>query len=244
VLGQSGRAILRALLAGTTDPAQSADLARGKLRAKLPEPERALTGSAGDHHRFLIARHLAHIDDLDALIAEVSAEIAGRLRPFDEALERLDTLPGVGRYTAEVLLAELGPDMSRFRTARHLASWAGMCPGNHESAGRRKSGKTRKGSKWLRAAPVEAAQAAARKEESYLSARYHRLVPRCGKKKATIAVAHSLLVRVYYLPRDGTSYRELGGNYFDEHNRQRVERRPVRRPERLGYTVTLAPTAA
>jgi transposase len=243
VMGQSGRAILAALVGGTTDPAVLADLAVGKLRAKLPALERALAGQVGPHQRFLLARQLAHLDDLDGLIEEVSAEIAERLRPFEEAIARLDTLPGVARRTAEILLAEIGPDMGRFRTARHLASWAGICPGNHQSAGRRQSGKTRKGSKWLRAALVEAAQAAARKKETYLKAQYHRLVPRCGKKKAVIAVAHSLLVRVYYLLRDGTTYEELGGNYFDQHDRQQVERRLIRRLERLGYKVTLEPTA-
>jgi transposase len=244
VVGQSGRAILAALLAGETDPSVLADLAVGKLRAKLPQLEQALAGQVGPHQRFLLAQQLTHLDDLDALIDRVSAEIAERLHPFDDALARLDTLPGVARRTAEILLAEIGPDMGRFRTARHLASWAGMCPGNHESAGKRRSGKTRKGSKWLRAALAEAAQAAARKKGGYLAAQYHRLVPRCGKKKAVIAVGHSLLVRVYYLLRDGTTYQELGGNYFDEHDRTRTEQRLVRRLERLGYKVTLEPTAA
>jgi transposase len=244
VLGQSGRAILTALVGGTTDPAVLADLAVGKLRAKLPQLERALAGQVGPHQRFLLARQLAHLDDLDALIEEVSAEIAERLRPFEDVIARLDTLPGVARRTAEILLAEIGTDMSRFRTARHLASWAGVCPGNHESAGRRQSGKTRPGSKWLRTALVEAAQAAARTKGTYFLAQYQRLVPRRGKKKALIAVAHSLLVRVYYLLRHGTRYEELGANYFDELDRQQVERRLVRRLERLGYKVILEPAAA
>jgi transposase len=241
VLGLSGRQILHALLAGTTDPAVLADLARGKLRAKLPQLERALAGSPGLHQHFLLARQLAHIDFLDETLEQVSAEIAERLRPFAEAVERLDAIPGVGRHTAEVLLAESGPDMSRFPTAQHLASWAGMCPGNYESAGKRQKGKTRRGSKWLRAALLEAGQAAARKKDTYLAAQYHRLVPRLGKKKAAVAVGHSILRSVYYLLQRGTTYQELGGNYFDERDRHSVERRLIRRLEKLGFEVTLTP---
>ena len=241
VLGLSGRQIVTALLAGTTDPAVLADLAQGKLRAKRPQLEQALVGTPGEHQRFLLARQLAHIDFLDETLAEVSAEIAERLRPFDGAIERLDAIPGVGRYTAEVLLAEIGPDMSRFPSAAHLASWAGMCPGNYESAGKRQKGKTRKGNKWLRAALLEAGHAAARTQGTYLAAQYHRLVPRLGKKKAAVAVGHSILVAVYYLLQRGTTYAELGGNYFDARNREHVERRLVRRLEKLGFAVTLTP---
>jgi len=241
VLGLSGRQIVTALLAGTTDPAVLADLAQGKLRAKRPQLEQALVGTPGEHQRFLLARQLAHIDFLDETLAEVSAAIAERLRPFDATIERLDAIPGVGRYTAEVLLAEIGTEMSRFPTAAHLASWAGMCPGNYESAGKRQKGKTRKGNKWLRAALLEAGHAAARTQGTYLAAQYHRLVPRLGKKKAAVAVGHSILVAVYYLLQRGTTYAELGGNYFDARNREHVERRLVRRLEKLGFTVTLTP---
>ena len=241
VLGLSGRQIVTALLAGTTDPAALAELAQGKLRAKRPQLERALVGTPGEHQRFLLAQQLAHIDFLDETLAEVSAEIAERLRPFDAALERLDAIPGVGRATAEVLLAEIGPDMSRFPSAAHLAAWAGMCPGNYESAGKRQKGKTRKGSKWLRAALLEAGQAAARTKETYLAAQYHRLVPRLGKKKAAVAVGHSILRSVYYLLQRGTTYQELGGSYFDARNREHLERRLVRRLEKLGFAVTLTP---
>ena len=241
VVGLSGRQILAALLAGTTEPAVLADLAKGKLRAKLPQLERALRGTPGLHQHFLLAHQLAHIDFLEETLEQVSAEIAERLRPFDEALERLDAIPGVGRQTAEVLLAEIGPDMSRFPSAEHLAAWAGMCPGNYESAGKRHKGPTRKGSKWLRTALLEAGQAAARKKDTYLSARYHRLVPRLGKKKAAVAVGHSILRAVYYLLRRGTTYADLGATYFAERNRHSVERRAVRRLEQLGYQVTLTP---
>jgi transposase len=241
VLGVSGRQIVDALLAGTTDPAVLADLAKGKLRAKLPALQRALVGSPGLHQHFLLARQLAHIDFLDETLEQVSAEIAERLRPFEATIERLDAIPGVGRYTAEVLLAEIGTDMSRFPSAGHLAAWAGMCPGNYESAGKRQKGKTRKGSKWLRAALVEAGQAAARKKGTYLAAQYHRLVPRLGKKKAAVAVGHSILRIGYYLLQRDTTYQELGGHYFDERYRGRRERRLVRDLEQLGFEVTLTP---
>jgi transposase len=242
VLGVSGREILGALLAGTTDPAVLADLARGRLQEKRPQLEQALAGRLGAHQRFLLAEQLDHIDELDARIGRVSAEIAERLRPFDDAIARLDTLPGVGRRTAEDLLAEIGTDMTRFPTAGHLASWAGMCPGNHESAGKQRSGKTRKGNKWLRAVLIEAAHAAARKKDGYPAALYRRLAGRRGKRRAAVAVGHTLLRMAYYLLQRGTTYQELGGNYFDERDRQRVERRLVHRLEQLGYTVTLEPT--
>ena len=241
VLSVSARQIVDALLAGTTDPALLADLARGKLRAKLPALERALVGTPGLHQHFLLARQLAHIDFLDETVEQVSAEIAERLRPFAAALERLDAIPGVGQYPAEVLLAEIGADMSRFPSAGHLAAWAGMCPGNYESAGKRQKGKTRKGSKWLRTALLEAARAAARKKGSYLAAQYHRLVPRLGKKKAAVAVGHSILRIAYYLLQRDTTYTELGGTYFDERYRGRTERRLVRGLEKLGFAVTLTP---
>ena len=198
-------------------------------------------GTPGLHQHFLLARQLAHIDFLDETVEQVSAEIAERLRPFADALARLDGIPGVGPATAEVLLAEIGADMRRFPSAGHLAAWAGMCPGNYESAGKRQKGKTRKGSKWLRTALLEAARAAARKKESYLSAQYHRLVPRLGKKKAAVAVGHSILRIVYYLLQRETTYADLGATYFDARHRDRVERRLVRGLEKLGFEVTLTP---
>jgi transposase len=240
-MGRSAREMLAMLVAGTADPATVAQLARRRLREKIPELERALTGRLGAHQRFLLGRQLAHIDFLDEAIEQVSAEVAGRLRPFQDAVERLDEIPGVGRWTAEVILAEVGTDMTRFPTAGHLASWAGMCPGNNESAGKRRSGKTRKGSPWLRAALTEAAQAAGRKRDSYLAARYRRLMTRRGKKKAVVAVGHTILEVVHHLLANGTTYRDLGGHYFDERDRQAVERRLVRRLEGLGYKVSLEP---
>ena len=243
VLGASGREMLTALVGGTTDPALLADLARGRLREKLPQLERALSGHFGAHQRFLVAQQLAHLDYLDEAIARLDAEIAERLRPFEDQLERLDTIPGVGRRTAEILLAEIGADMGRFPTAAHLASWAGMCPGNNESAGKRKTGKTRKGNAWLRAALVEAAHAASRTKDTYLAAQYRRLAARRGRKKALVAVGHSILVSAYHLLKGTATYRELGPHYFDERDRQAVERRLVQRLESLGYKVTLDPAA-
>jgi transposase len=241
--GQSARAMLAALAAGATDPAALADLAQGKLRAKLPQLERALTGRVGPHQRFLLARQLAHVADPDELVAQVSAEIEARLRPAAAAAARLDTIPGIGRRTAEVLLAEVGPEVTRFPTAAHLASWAGMCPGNRESAGKRLSGRTRTGSPWLRAALVEAAQAAGRSRQTYLGAQYRRLARRLGAKKAAVAVGHAILVIAYHVLRDGTPYRDLGPLYVEERDRDAHVRAAVRRLERLGHKVTLEPAA-
>ena len=243
IAGVSARRMLAALVAGQDDPAALAELAQGRLREKLPELERALVGSVGAHQRFLLARQLAHLDFLEASMAQVSGEIAERLRPFAAAQEQLMTIPGVGPRTAETLLAELGPDLSHFPTAGHLASWAGMCPGHDESAGKRRRGTTRKGRPALRAALVEAARAASRTKGTYLAAQYHRLAARRGSKRAAVAVGHSILVSVYYLLRDGTDYHDQGGGYFDERDRQAVERRLVRRLEGLGHKVTLEPAA-
>ena len=245
VMGVSGREMLAALVAGTTDPAVLAALARGKLREKMPELQRALAGRFRAHHRFLVAQQLAHIDDLDALIAQLDREIAERLRPFEDMIVRLDTIPGIGRRLAEILIAEIGVDMSRFPTAAHLASWAGMCPGNNESAGKRHSGKTRKGNRHLRAALTEAAQAAAHKKDSYLAAQARRLAARRGKKRATLAVGHSILVIVYHvLAHADSTYRDLGHTYFDRRDSDALERRLVRRLESLGNRVTVEKVVA
>jgi hypothetical protein len=244
ILGKSGRDILAALVAGQTDAAALAQLARGLLRKKLPQLERALVADLGAHQRFLIAQHLAHIDFLDAAVARVSAELAARLRPTEEAITRLDRIPGVGPEVAEALVAELGTDMRRFPTAQHLASWAGMCPGNHESAGKRTSGKTRKGSPWLRALLVQAAHAAAHSKGTYLAAQYARLAARRGKSRVAVAVGHTILVIAYHLLRRGTEYQDLGSHHFDHRERHAVERRLGGRLEGLGYRVILAPLAA
>jgi transposase len=241
VTGVSGRAMLKELVAGNTDAKVLAQLAKGQLRRKIPQLERALVGQFGSHQSFLVARQLAHIDFLDDAIEQVSQEVAERMGPFEEALERLDTIPGVGSWTAEVIVAEIGTDMSRFPSAGHLASWAGMCPGNNESAGKRKSGKTRKGSKWLRVALTEAAYAAGRGKGTYLSSQYHRLVARRGKKKAAIAVGHTILVIAYHILKDHTTYQDLGPDYFDQRQSTRLTTRLVNRLQGLGYEVSLAP---
>ena len=242
VRGVSGRAILAALLSGTTDPAVLANLARGRLRRKRAELERALRGRLRDHHRLLLATHLEHIDFLDESIARLSLEIAERLGPAEEALGRLETIPGVGRRTAEVIAAEVGLDMARFPSAGHLASWAGMCPGSYESAGKRKGGRTRKGSKWLRRALTEAARAAARKQGTYLADQYRRLAARRGPNKAAVAVGHTILTTAYYLLSRGDTYRDLSPTYLEERLRARARQRAIDQLERLGYAVTITPT--
>ena len=244
VMGKSGRDMLAELVLGNTDAAAMADLARTKLREKLPQLEQALSERFGPHQRFLLARQLAHIDYLDDLMTEVSAEIAAVLRPFDQTLDRLDEIPGVGRQTAEVIVAEVGTDMNRFPTAKHLVSWAGMSPGNNESAGKRRSGRTRNGDRALKAALTEAGHAAGKKKGSYLQAQYRRLAARRGKKKAALAVGHSILVIVYHmLSQPEHSFEELGGNYFDQRDREGLEQRLVRRLQGLGHKVTLEPAA-
>src|SRR5215207_4321673 len=223
-----------ALISGTTDPEILAELARGKLRSKIPALREALEGRFSAHHGLMVGRMLAHIDYLEESIAELSIEIERVIAPFSEEVKLLDTIPGVDRRTAEVLIAEIGANMDQFPTHRHLTSWAGMCPGNDESAGKRRSGKTRKGSKWLRSALIEAAYAAARSKGTYLSAHYARLKGRRGPKKAAMAVGHSILVICYYIVQRGEPYQELGEDYF---NRRRSEeayrKRLVRQLERL-----------
>jgi len=243
VLGASGRAMLAALCGGNNDPAALAELARGKLRAKLPALETALQGRFSSHHALLLSHLLSHIDYLDHSIDSLSAEIEERLDPFAQQRELLCTIPGVAERTAEVILAELGPDMGRFPSHRHAASWAAICPGNEESAGKRKTGKTRKGDRWLRTALVEAANSAAgRTKDTYLRAQYLRVKRRQGHKKAIVAVAHSILVAAYYILRDQVPYQELGGDFFiRRQDQERLTQRLVRQLERLGQRVTLEP---
>ena len=243
VLGASGRAMLAALCEGNNDPAALAELARGKLRAKLPALETALQGRFSSHHALLLSHLLSHIDYLDQSIDSLSAEIEERLDPFAQQRELLCTIPGVAERTAEVILAELGPDMGRFPSHRHAASWAAICPGNDESAGKRKTGKTRKGDRWLRTALVEAANSAAgRTKDTYLRAQYLRVKRRQGHKKAIVAVAHSILVAAYYILRDQVPYQELGGDFFiRRQDQERLTQRLVRQLERLGQRVTLEP---
>lgn len=243
VVGVSGREMLRAMIAGIEDSAALARLARGRLQRKQDALEAALVGRMRAHQRFLLDTQLRHIEELDAAISRVSEEIEIRLRPFAEAQRRLQTIPGVGKRTAETILSEIGTDMSRFPTAGHLASWAGLCPGQYESAGKRKGGRTRHGSPWLKSALVEATRTTAR-SRTYLGAQYHRIAPRRGSKRAAVAVAHSIIVIVYHLlADDSATYDDLGHSYFDRRSDHRLTRRLVSRLEGLGYAVTLAPAA-
>jgi transposase len=244
VMGVSGRAMLAELVQGQTEAATMAELARGRLRDKLDLLQQALSGRVRPHHRFRLAQHLAHIDYLDAAIAELDRQIAEQMRPFAAALATWDSLPGINQRLAQIIVAEIGPALQPFEDAEHLASWAGMCPGNNESAGKRKSGRTRKGSPWLRRALIEAAHGAAHTKHKYFQALYRRLASRRGKQRAAVAVGHSLLVTGYHLITRQTAYEDLGGNYFDERDREAVKRRAVRRLEKLGYQVELAPLAA
>jgi transposase len=212
ILGVSGRAMLEALVRGTTDPEVLADLARGKLRAKLPALRQALRGRFRPHHAFLVSQLLGHLDYVDETITTLSERIEEVIGPFADELARLDTIHGVARRTAEVLIAELGVDMSQFPSDRHLASWAGLCPGNNESAGKHKSGKTRRGNRWLRAALTEAALAAIRTSNSAFTARYRRIMRHRGHKKAVLAVAHAMLVTAYHVLARQTTYQELGAD--------------------------------
>lgn len=237
--GVSGRAMLRALIAGTASPAEMADLAKGRLKAKRDSLELALAGRVMPHHRFILQELLTQIESLDATIAKFDKQILEDCRPFEAAVERLDTIPGVARETAEIIVSEIGIDMSRFPSADHLASWAGVAPGNNESAGKRLSGRTTKGNQALVDALTQSAWAASHTKHTYLSAQYRRIAARRGRKKALVAVAHSILVIAYHLIKNQETYRELGGDYFDKLNPQTVAKRLVRRLETLGYNVTL-----
>jgi transposase len=242
VLGVSGRAMLDGLVSGTTDPDVLAALAKGALRKKLPALQEALKGRFTSHHALMVGQILAHIDYLDEAIETFSQEIERVIAPFSDKVELLDSIPGVDKRTAEVLIAEIGADMGQFPTHRHLASWAGMCPGNDESAGKRRSGKTRKGSKWLRTALIESARAAARSQGTYMCAQYNRIRGRRGPKKAAVAVGHSILVIAYYVLLRDLPYEELGPDYFiDRESPEAYKRRLVRQLERLGHSVTLQP---
>jgi transposase len=244
ILGASGRAMLDALVAGTTDPDVLAELAKGKLRAKIPALKEALVGRFDAQHALIVSAILAHLDFLDEQIQLLSDEIEAQLAPFAKAVELLCTIPGVQQRTAEVIVAEIGVDMSRFPSDRHLASWAGQCPGNDRSAGKRRSGKTRHGSKWLDTALTEAAMAATRTNDVYLAAQYQRLRPRRGHGRALGAVKHSIITGCWHMLSTGELYREAGGDYFTRRDPERATRRLIAQLERLGHRVTLEAAAA
>jgi transposase len=244
VLGKSGRAMLRALLRGEQDAEQVAELAVGVLRKKLPELRLALEGCCRPHHRFLLERLLSHVNYLEQQIQRFSTQIALRLTELLPASEqqRLDAIVGVNRRTIENVIAEIGPDMSVFPDEHHLCSWTGICPGNEESAGKRLRSRTRKGNRWLRRALAEAAWAASHTKDSYLAAQYRRLAARRGKKRALLAVGHSILVIIYHVLKYHVDYHDLGADYFDRLEPERLRRYLVRRLQHLGYDVTLTPT--
>jgi len=239
VMGVSGRAMVEALLQGQRDPVALAELARGRLRRKLPALREALAGRFRPHHAFLVTQILAKVDFLEETIDRLTAEIDERLRPFEADLARLTTIPGVARLNATTILVETGADMARFPTAAHLCSWAAICPGQHESAGKRRTGKLRAGNRYLRGALIEAGQAATRAKQTALQARYYRVKRHRGHKKAVVAVGHQILEIAYYLLRDKVTYHELGADYFDRRDRDRTMRRNVKQLEALGFKVTL-----
>lgn len=239
VMGVSGRAILDELVRGNTDPHTLAELAKGRLREKQALLESALSGRVQAHHRFMLAQHLSHIDFLDEALARLDVQIAEQMRPFEATLARWDSLPGINQRLAQIIVAEIGADLKPFDHAEQLAAWAGMCPGNNQSGGKRYSGKTRKGSKWLRRALIEAAHGAAHTKGKYFQAQYRRLAARRGKPRAAVAVGHSLLVTGYHLIKRQQTYQDLGANYFDERDREAVKRRAVARLEKLGFQVQL-----
>jgi transposase len=243
VMGVSSRAMLEAMVNGEDDPQSLAQLAKGRMRPKIGELEQALSGRLAGHHRLMLSLHLEHIDDLNTKIERLQQEIDQYIAPFNRnrELERLDGIPGVGTRVAQAIVAELGTDMRRFPTSGHAASWAGLAPGKNESAGRNHSAKTLKGNRHLKAMLVQAAHTVARSKDNYLSAQFRRIARRRGKKRAAVAVAHTILVIAYHLLRDGTEYVEMGGDYFDNLNKQQLERGLVKRLEQLGHKVVLEP---
>jgi transposase len=238
-LGASGRAMLKAVIAGEQDVEKLAEMSRGLLRRKIPELQLALEGYVSQHHRFLLQELLDHLEFVEGKMTRLEQEIAERLRPFEDTVRRLCTVPGIDRVSAWGIISEIGLNMDQFEDAKHLASWARLCPGNRESAGKRKSGRIRKGSAWLRRHLCQSAWGVSTKQNNYLSALFRRLAARRGVKRATMAVAHALLSIAYRILKDTAVYRDLGPDYFDQLHPQRLKNRLVKRLEGLGFQVTL-----
>lgn len=243
ILGVSGRAILEALIAGEQDPERLADLTRGRLKAARPALVDALHGAVTHHHQFMLKLHLTQIDALETAVRELEARVGDALAPFQAAVQRLITMPGVSHTVARVIVAEVGLDMTRFPTAGHLVSWAGLCPRLHESAGKRLSTRTRPGAPWLKTTLVQAAWAAVRTKQTYLRAQFLRLKSRRGPKKAILAVAASMLTASYHILKHGVDYRDLGADHFDRRDKAKLARRLIRRLHDLGLSVEIRPAA-
>jgi transposase len=241
VVGVSGRAILEAMVHGVSDPKTLAEMSKGTLRRKKATLEEALTGIVGEHQKTVLASHLRHLDFLDGEVSRLDEEVSRRMEKFKDNLESLDEIHGIDRRSAEEIIAEIGVDMSHFTTAEHIASWAGLCPGNNQSAGKRGRGKIRNGNPWLCSTLVQASRGAVRSKGGYLAAQYHRLVGRRGDQRAIIAVAHSLIIIIYNMLKKGTPYHDLGSLYFDTRNKEHMLSRFVKRIEALGYKVDLQP---
>jgi transposase len=243
VLGKSGRDMLRAIIAGQEDAEVLAELARRKLRAKIPQLRLALRGRVTENHRFLLKLLLEEVTQMEAWIEQISQRLVAVFPlPFAEAIQRLTTIPGIDVQAAQNIVAEIGVNMEQFATAGHLASWAGMSSGNRQSGGKRYSGRTTKGNVWLRGTLVQVAWAASHTKETYFASQYRRLAGRRGKKRALVALGHTILVVVYYVLKRGTTYEELGADYLDRHDKDRLLAGLVRRLERMGHKVTLEPT--
>ena len=244
VAGLSGRRMIESLIAGQTDPEALAALAHGRIRATAAELEAALRGRVTAHHRFMLRLHLDHLDAVDAAIARIDKEVDGQVEPFRAAVEMLSGIPGISSLSAEVIVSEIGIDMSRFKTDGHLISWAGLCPKNDQSAGKRRSTRMKKGAPWLKTTLIQCAWAATRVKGSYLQAQYLRLRSRRGAKKAIGAVAASMLTAAYHMLNNGTLYQDLGASHFDMRAKGKQVLRLVNRLHSLGYAVQISPMAA